>query len=537
MESNQSLKKMILTDCRNAMIVAIILYACKEIMSGLLMVYTANILGEFANAILEGNFSYGMQNFWSLLLCVCCTVLVLPLADTLAEVVIFLKSLNYCKKVLGRYFDKSYEAAAKLEKGETQYQLEDDMIGFYLLYTNLNVKVITIPFIFLYLVYHAGKVSMVYMVIVFMLSVIKLAVPILGKKKLSVFDKQEREYKAKMRSKELEMIAEPHMMTMLGIKNAWFHKLDSIYQSYYDKTDKRRITWSAAVSNIKEVMSMLSTILILLIGAVMVSEGMISPGAVAAMTGYFSVFYKIDEYVVFCIENFPIFKNSLERMEVIYEGQEKEGEIEIQDVTDIVADGLSFSYASDSEKCAFHEISFKLQKNTKNAITGQNGSGKTTLLKLLSGLLYHYDGSIRINGKELCNIKKEDWRKCVAYATQEPFLFKGSVKENIHLGNLQATEEDVEQLMEQLSISYLADREIVNKMEELSGGERQKISIARAMLKNAPVLILDEPDNHMDEETQQWLISFIREVPRTVLFVSHRNEMLQLADSIIKMNR
>lgn len=535
MKAKHQLSKFICEDCRKAMAPAIALYTLKELFGGLLTIYTANILGKFADMVFVGEIFFGMQYFWQLLLCVCCMVAVLPLIETLAEVFIFSESLDYCLMVFGRYLDKSYPSVCRMERGEAQYRLEDDVIEFYLSYTNLHVKLFVIPFIFGYLIYHAGKISVLFTAVVFAVSLVKLFVPMIVRKRRAVYAQEDSNYRMQVRSKETEMTAMPYMINMLGIKNAWFEKMNQLFRKYYAKTGRKSIRCEVITGNISNFLNTFCILLILWIGAVMTAKGFIYPGAVAAMAGYFSVFYTVDEYMTFCIQNIPVFKNLLKRMEVIYEGKEEISSIEAGKVEEIVSTNLSFSYDSNSIDKVFEGIDFHIQKNSKTVICGANGSGKSTLLKLLCGLQSDYDGSIWLNGKELNQINIESWRRQVAYAAQEPFLFKGSVKDNIRLGNLEADEYKAEQVMEELGISYLADREVSAKHNELSGGERQKVSIARAMMKDAPFLILDEPGNYLDEETRGWLNDFIRKVPRTVIFISHDDMLMQEADYRIEM--
>lgn len=92
----------------------------------------------------------------------------------------------------------------------------------------------------------------------------------------------------------------------------------------------------------------------------------------------------------------------------------------------------------------------------------------------------------------------------------DPFLFSGSIKENICIGNMSATDEDINTIMDKVGISYLTKYNVFTKQNALSGGEKQKISIARALLMNTPFLLLDEPNNNLDSKSVDWLISFIK---------------------------
>ena len=172
----------------------------------------------------------------------------------------------------------------------------------------------------------------------------------------------------------------------------------------------------------------------------------------------------------------------------------------------------------------------------KNVICGENGTGKSTLLKLLLGLFPGYQGEILINGKELGSLNPAKWREKCAFVEQVPFLFEGTVRENVKLGQ-EVSEKKVDQVLERVGIVHLADRRVGGEKSELSGGECQKIAIARALLRNAEVLILDEPTNHLDEAAKQWLMDFVRNFDQTMIYVSHEESMIQLADRKIAVQR
>lgn len=103
------------------------------------------------------------------------------------------------------------------------------------------------------------------------------------------------------------------------------------------------------------------------------------------------------------------------------------------------------------------------------------------------------------------------------------------------MGNLSASIEQIEKVMDKIGILYLADRNIDIEKNDLSGGERQKISIARALLKDSAILLLDEPSNHLDSYTKKWLIEWLRKSDKIVIFTSHDKDLLQISDMQIKL--
>lgn len=196
-------------------------------------------------------------------------------------------------------------------------------------------------------------------------------------------------------------------------------------------------------------------------------------------------------------------------------------------------------------KNVIHNVSFTAKVGEKTAIVGESGSGKSTLAKLL---IHYYDvleGSISIGGQNLQDMSLKALNKEISYVSQDQYLFNTSLLENIRIGNLSATDEEVieaakkAQCMEFLdklpnSIYSLAGE--AGKM--LSGGERQRISLARAILKNAPIVVLDEATAYADPENEEKMEAAIAELVKgkTLIVIAHKLPAIVDADQILVMN-
>lgn len=205
---------------------------------------------------------------------------------------------------------------------------------------------------------------------------------------------------------------------------------------------------------------------------------------------------------------------------------------------------VSFTYPGQSLP-ALNQIDFKIGAGEKVAIIGPTGSGKSTLQRLISKLYLPSEGSLLIGNTDVHQIDPADLRKRMSYLPQEPTLLAGTVRDNIRLGFPTATDE---QLLEAASFggirSYFDrhpqgfDFQIGERGAFLSGGQRQGIAIARALLNRAPMLLLDEPSNAMDQQMEQHLIDRLSKYAahRTLILVTHRLNLLQLVDRVIVMN-
>jgi len=529
MKQKRNLDKLVYKDCKKAMNPALMIYAINSILSGGLTVYTASILGKFTDAVFNLDFSYGISNFLKLAIIIGVNIFVLPISSMIAELSMFRNALRHDRLVYGRFLDKTYESIMKIDAGEVQYHLEQDATDFRCYWVDLWVKFLSIPLTLLYLLYNALQISCLFTVIVFAISSIKLTIPMVIKKIQAKYDKQVREYKTSVRVYETEITKKPHIIKLYGLANCLIKRLDDLYNQYYKTVISKNIKYSTIADCILSFLDTFCILVILFIGATMVSNESITTGTVAAMVGYFSVFNNVFSNMDYIIRKIPILSNLSNRMVVLYDDAEKQSGIEIQKMSTIKADNLSFSY--DNKNVITH-LNFSINNGEKTVIIGKNGSGKSTLIKLLCGLLKGYRGSLKINGYEFSELSIEKWREQIAYVEQDPYLFEGSVKENILLGNFDATEEIAIKIMDQLGIGYLTDKVISINKKELSGGEKQRVAIARALLKNTDLLILDEPSNNLDKDSITWLRDFVSKSDKTIIYITHDRNIMGFSSAI-----
>ena len=507
---------------------AAIFHTLNDCLVNLLSIYAATVLGSFADSILQMDVHLGVQNIVQLLICLFILVLLMPFVDLLGRLIMLKNSLKHDRKVLRRFLNKKYESIICYDAGDIQYRIEWDVCRLRIYWVELVTKIVMIPIICIYLLYQSIQISWLYTLVVIAISAVKLIVPLSVRKLESRYDKAEREYQTTVRAKETEFTRNPAAVKLHGLTNPLIQKLDDLYQDYFASTYVHQTRCKTAASNITAGLDVFCMLAILFSGAVMAAAGLISAGEIAAMMGFFAVYQTVLSNLDFIIRNKPVYENLVERNRLLYCDPEEESGRQIGEISVVQAASLSFSYEEGSS--VFENLDFTIKAGEKVVIAGQNGSGKSTLTKLLCGLYTGYGGSLQVNGTELSELSMESLRKQVAYAAQDPFLFEGSVRENIRLGNLNASDAEVDAVIDRLGIRTLAGKSISAGQKELSGGEKQKISIARALLKNTSFLILDEPSNNLDQQTIEWLRNFIVCYPKTILFISHDQEIIRLAD-------
>ena len=189
---------------------------------------------------------------------------------------------------------------------------------------------------------------------------------------------------------------------------------------------------------------------------------------------------------------------------------------------------VSFGYG-DTE--VLHDVSFEVHKGQKVAFVGPSGSGKSTIAKLLVRFYDPDAGGIQINGIDIRNVPLDDLMSNISFVTQDNFLFDTSIKENIRMGNITATDEDVINAAKQAgchefiaSLSEGYETAAGNAGNKLSGGQKQRIAIARAILKDAPIVILDEASAFMDPENEDRVQKSIEALTekKTLIMIAHR---------------
>jgi ATP-binding cassette subfamily B protein len=211
---------------------------------------------------------------------------------------------------------------------------------------------------------------------------------------------------------------------------------------------------------------------------------------------------------------------------------------------DIQLKNVSFGY---NQKFPILEnLSLEIAANKTTAIVGATGSGKSTLVKLLLRLYEIQSGNILLDRMDIRDLDLRSLRSCIGWVSQDVFLFHGSVLENIAYGSFDATVEEIveaakiaeaDQFIQTLPNSY--DTVVGERGQKLSGGQRQRIAIARAVLRNPPILILDEATSAVDNETEAAIQKSLERITknRTTIAIAHRLSTIRNADRIYVMDQ
>lgn len=303
---------------------------------------------------------------------------------------------------------------------------------------------------------------------------------------------------------------------------------------------------SAGTVNFVQTMQQLVSVAVVIIGVYQVQESALSMGGIIAasmiagrtlapfgqVAGLMMQFHNartslhsIDNYMKMPVEHGPE-REYVARPDLC-------GAIEFRNV--------SFSYPG-SDQASLSGVSFSVQPGERVGLIGRIGSGKTTLEKLVLGLYQPSEGAVLIDGVDARQIDPVDLRRAIGHVPQDPMLFYGSLKHNLLIGAPQAGEREMLHAARIAGVDDFAAHNpkgygmnIGERGESLSGGQRQSIAVARALINDPPILLLDEPSSNLDNQSEAQLKRRLQEAAegKTVLLVTHRTALLTLVDRLI----
>ncbi|MGC8652656.1 MAG: thiol reductant ABC exporter subunit CydD [Candidatus Kryptoniota bacterium] len=212
--------------------------------------------------------------------------------------------------------------------------------------------------------------------------------------------------------------------------------------------------------------------------------------------------------------------------------------------TPIVMENVSYRY-TDRKKNALHNVSFTIAPNKVTALVGASGAGKSTIFNILLRFINPSNGTVRVGDRDLFNIDKFEWRKNLSWLPQQPYLFRGTIYENIAIAKDGATYTDVveaamkahiDEFISTLPEGY--NSRLGENASKLSGGQAQRIALARAFLRDAPFVLFDEPTANLDPQVEELLLNDMKNLfsGRTVLMIAHKLETINIADLVILLD-
>lgn len=330
-----------------------------------------------------------------------------------------------------------------------------------------------------------------------------------------------------------------------------FGKEEKVFQKFSHVNERLRTSSTQAemisgfLGPVNNFINNLGLGLIIAAGALLTLNGMATVGIIAAFVTYSRQFFRPINQLSSLLNTFQSAIAGAERaFEIMDEAPEIEDREDAQPVKTIKGDvefsGVSFRYSDD--KLVLRDLNLQATAGQRIAIVGPTGSGKTTIINLLSRFYDVDEGLIKIDGRNIKDYRMDDLRKNIGIVLQDTYLFSGSIKENIRYGKLDATDEEVIHAAKTASahrfIKHLPkkyDTEISSGGGNLSQGQKQLIAIARAILANSSILILDEATSSVDTKTEIEIGAGLENLMqgRTSFVIAHRLKTIENADVIL----
>ncbi len=309
------------------------------------------------------------------------------------------------------------------------------------------------------------------------------------------------------------------------------------------------LNWWALASGLNRMASTFSMVIVLLLGAYFVTKGQMRVGDVIAFIGFAQLMIgRLDQISAFINQTVTArakLEEFFEMEDATADRQEPQGATDLENVKGgIVFDNVTFEFPNSGQ--GVYDVSFEVKPGQTVAIVGPTGAGKTTLINILQRVFDPAAGRILIDGTDTRTVSRRSLRHAIATVFQDAGLFNRSVEENIRVGNEDATDEMVHTAAKAAAAHdfILAkgngyDTVVGERGSQLSGGERQRLAIARAILKDSPILVLDEATSALDVETEEKVKQAVDDLSqnRTTFIIAHRLSTVRSADIVLFMDK
>lgn len=404
---------------------------------------------------------------------------------------------------------------------------------------SLTVNVFIVLFSFALMFIYSWKLALIMLIVVPLYSVVYFVTNKLNKKQ----ERKLMEHSAELESQLVESLNSVRTIKQFGIEDFSNMKTEVRFIGLL-KTVFKSGKNSMFSTYSSEVISKVFTIILLWVGSYFVIDNEITPGELLsfyAIIGYFMGPISGLIGANKSIQNALIAADRLfEIMDLERESTENMIELKRENIGDVKFENIRFAYGTRKE--VFQDFSFTIPKGKLTAVIGESGSGKTTLASLLQKLYPLNAGKITVNGMDINHFSYESLRTMVSTVPQQLSLFSGNIVDNIAVGDLQPDMERIVSIVQQLGLIPFIEKlpngfntQIGENGTSLSGGEKQRLAIARAMYKNPEIFIFDEATSSLDSDSEQHVKSVIQDLKqqgKTIMIIAHRLSTVIDADKI-----
>jgi ABC-type bacteriocin/lantibiotic exporter with double-glycine peptidase domain len=451
---------------------------------------------------------------------------------------------DFLSRTIEQLLDLPYSYFINRSKGELVYRINSNAYIRYILIEQVIGLIIDILFFFLY------------MIVMFLYSKVLSAFTLLVAIILCVFSYINAKINRKIAQNEIIVLTKSQNIINELVNNIFTIKSTNSQKNMYSKwennfceqigMEKQKAKYASLLSNIPQTIQTFYPLVIFIIGYVLTMHQKITLGGVIAFSVIGSYFLTPMLSIMNSYSQLLMVKIYLDRLLDILETSNESSLLGDKIISDysgmVVLENASYQYSRFSEE-AVSNITLRIEPNEKVAIVGASGSGKSTLLKLAACLYQTTSGDVFYDSYNVKDLNIHELRKNVGIVLQENVLFNGTFRENIAIGREFSTEEimrivEATNLMDLISGFPLGlETNISENGQNLSGGQRQKISIARTIISTPKVVFLDEPTSSLDNDSEKNVMEHLFNMQVTLVVVAHRLSTIQKFDKIVVMDQ
>ena len=491
-------------------------------------VYTSRLLGQIMDLLLYRKGSLTDSGLYrALALAFLFSLLLMPSVDFLTNICFFRKGLRFEASVVDGIFKKEYGAFLACQSDEWAARTSADPLKYRQMAVLAPVRILADITVFLAALWTMLQSNAAIALLLTTGIWLSVTLRFFFRKKDDRFLNARRDWQDEIKARQTAMARAHSFWLSYGCSASLPQHLRKRFEQFYQGTVKPEAAVNGAMDCAQKGLVLSLFLLSLLYGLHLVEKDSIGAGDFVAIYFLMMQMRTMAESILDHFQQLRGFGAQQARMEALLGRTEAVGGQKVPVWECLSFEKISFSYPGTHK--GMPQRDFVLNRGESVMLEGENGSGKTTLLKLLGGLFPEKNSQIRLDGIPLAEIDLRDWRDSIGYVQQFPDIFPGTVRENVRIGNLDASEAQIDACLERLGLSPLADRILSGAKTELSGGEIRRIELARLLLRleKCNLLMLDEPFENLDEKGRKTVQEILNLSGKTRIYVSHTEKAVQ----------
>ena len=490
--------------------------------------YSADLTGRFFNAILENQYAAARGLLGGMIAMVLVCTVFLPLWAMLTNALYFSLSLKYDLRVTSAFYSKRYERMRAFETGEVAERIFRDPDDLLTLIAVTPTHLLAQASAYMLMIVFMARLSPLLCAACVFFGLTGAACPLALRKKLAEMDAAKKNLANQTAAKELEMIRHGAFFRCYDVEKMLPQEQQTAYDAFRAGKLSRGLKWDALAGFIPQMCLLLGNVFFLTAGFKQVAADTMGAGNLVAFFTYLGMSASLVTRAYDLSREMFQLPDCVKRVESLVDGAEDGGAPVERAWKRLDVRGAAYRYQPDAALLQYDDI--RIDRGDCVEVRGGNGSGKTTLVRLLCGLLTPEKGAVSVDGRSIAALDPAQWRRNIDYVEQQPTVFPGTIRENVRIGDLEADDARVDEALRRLNLTSEADRTIQGA-GELSGGELKRVALARAVLKNADTIILDEPFEHLDAQGRAVVQALLNDESKTRLCIVHGE------DSVPRANR